>query len=129
MRFRRKRLNEEEFAALVEQAITRVPEEIREALGNMVITVQDRPDPELLEELGFAPDEELFGVYSGIPLSERNLTDPPLYPDIIYIFRGPLEDYCRSRRELIEEIEITVVHEIAHYLGFTEEQLEDLGYG
>ena len=86
MRFRRKRLNEEEFAALVEQAITRVPEEIREALGNMVITVQDRPDPELLEELGFAPDEELFGVYSGIPLSERNLTDPPLYPDIIYIF-------------------------------------------
>lgn len=129
MRFRRKRLNEEEFAALVEQAITRVPEEIREALGNMVITVQDRPDPELLEELGFAPDEELFGVYSGIPLSERNLTDPPLYPDIIYIFRGPLEEYCRSRRELIEEIEITVVHEIAHYLGFTEEQLEDLGYG
>lgn len=129
MRFRRKRLNEEEFAALVEQAITRVPEEIREALGNMVITVQDRPDPELLEELGFAPDEELFGVYSGIPLSERNLTDPPLYPDIIYIFRGPLEDYCRSRRELIEEIEITVVHEIAHYLGFTEQQLEDLGYG
>lgn len=129
MRFRRKRLSEEEFAALVEQAIARVPEEIREALGNMVITVQDRPDPELLEELGFAPDEELFGVYSGIPLNERSLTEPPLYPDIIYIFREPLEEYCRSRRELIEEIEITVVHEIAHYLGFSEQQLQDLGYG
>jgi predicted Zn-dependent protease with MMP-like domain len=129
MRFRRKRLSEEEFAAVVEQAIARVPEKIREALGNMVITVQDKPSAELLEDLGFAPDDELFGVYSGIPLSERNVTEPPLYPDIIYIFRESLENYCRSRRELIQEIEITVVHEIAHYLGFDEAQLQDLGYG
>jgi len=129
MRFRRKRLSEEEFAQVVEQAIARVPEEIREALGNMVITIQDRPSPELLEDLGFAPDEDLFGVYSGIPLSERSLIEPPLYPDIIYIFREPLEAWCRSRRELVEEIEITVVHEIAHYLGFSEQQLQDLGYG
>jgi predicted Zn-dependent protease with MMP-like domain len=129
MRFRRKRLSEEEFAAVVEQAIARVPEEIRQALGNMVITVQDHPSLELLEDLGFSPDEELFGVYSGIPLNERSVTAPPLYPDIIYIFREPLEDYCRSRRELVEEIEITVVHEIAHYLGFDEAQLQALGYG
>lgn len=129
MRFRRKRLSEEEFAAVVEQAIARVPEEIRRALGNMVITVQDQPSPELLEDLGFGPEEELFGVYSGIPLNERSFSEPPLYPDIIYIFRWPLEDYCRSRRELVEEIEITVVHEIAHYLGFDEAQLQALGYG
>ena len=129
MRVRRKRMSEEEFAAVVEQAIARVPAEIRAALDNMVITVQDRPSAELLEDLGFAPDEELFGVYSGIPLNERSATEPPLYPDIIHIFRAPLENYCRSRRELLEEIEITVVHEIAHYLGFDDDQLERLGYG
>jgi predicted Zn-dependent protease with MMP-like domain len=129
MRVRRKRMSEEEFSAVVEQAIARVPAEIRAALDNMLITVQDRPSAELLEDLGFAPDEELFGVYSGVPLNERSATEPPLYPDIIHIFREPLENFCRSRRELLEEIEITVVHEIAHYLGFDDEQLERLGYG
>jgi len=63
-----------------------------------------------------------------VPLPERSATAPPLFPDEILIFREPLERCCRSAAELVEEIEITVVHEVAHYLGFDEDQLADLGY-
>jgi len=123
------RLTSETFDRVVTQAIARIPVDIRRHLDNILITVQPRPSAEMLAELGLAPGETLFGVYWGVPLNERSLTDPPLYPDVIYIFQEPLEAICRSREELIDEIEITVVHEIAHFLGFGEGELEALGYG
>lgn len=123
------RLSAEAFDRVVEQAIARIPPEIRRYLDNVLISVQPRPSRELLTEMGYAPDEELFGLFTGVPLPERSLTDPPLYPDTIYIFQEPLEAYCLSREELIEEIEITVAHEIAHFVGFSDDELEDLGYG
>jgi predicted Zn-dependent protease with MMP-like domain len=83
----------------------------------------------MLEEVGLAPDEPLFGIYWGVPLIERSVTEPPLYPDTIYIFQEPLEAFCVTRAELIEEIEITVVHEVAHFVGFSDEELAALGYG
>ena len=126
---RNRRLSAQAFDRIIEQAVARIPLEIRKHLDNVVITVQPRPSPELLEELGFGPDELLFGVFSGVPLTERSPADPPLYPDSISIFQEPLEEYCLSREELLEEIEITVVHEIAHFIGFSDEELEALGYG
>ncbi|MBB5349465.1 metallopeptidase family protein [Desulfoprunum benzoelyticum] len=122
-------MNPGEFNRLVEQAIARIPLEIRRYLDNILISVQRRPDRQLLAEMGLAPDEELFGIFTGVPLTERSPADPPLYPDTIHIYQEPLEAYCRSREELIEEIEITVVHEIAHYMGFDEDDLVALGYG
>ena len=126
---RNRRLSAQAFDRIIEQAVARIPLEIRKHLDNVVITVQPRPSLELLEELGFGPDELLFGVFSGVPLTERSPADPPLYPDSISIFQEPLEEYCLSREELLEEIEITVVHEIAHFIGFSDEELEALGYG
>jgi len=123
------RLSSTEFDRVVAQAIDRIPEELRGHLVNLVISVQPRPSGELLAEMGFAPDEELFGIFTGVPLTERSVTDPPLFPDTIQIFQEPLEAYCLDLEELIEEIEITVVHEIAHFLGFDDDQLEALGYG
>lgn len=125
----RPKLSPQAFDRAVEEAIARIPAGIREHLVNVLITVQPYPSAELLEELGFPPGEELFGLYSGVPLPERSPADPPLYPDTIHIFQGPLEDYCLSREELIEEIEITIVHEIAHFVGFSDEELESFGYG
>jgi len=122
-------LSEEVFGNVVEQAISRIPEEFRKKMENILITIQPRPSRELLSELGYPPDTVLFGIYLGVPLPERSLADPPLYPDTIYIFQEPLEAYCRNREELIEEIEITVVHEIAHFMGFDDDDLEALGYG
>jgi predicted Zn-dependent protease with MMP-like domain len=123
------RISSDAFAGLVEQAIGRIPEELRAYLDNILISVRQRPSPEMREELALAPDEPLFGLYSGVPLIERSLTDPPLYPDTIFIFQEPLEMMCATREELISEIEITVVHEIAHFFGFSDAELEDLGYG
>jgi len=129
MASKRIRLSPKEFHALVEQAVARIPWGIRRHLQNMVITVERRPSRELLEEVGVPPGETLLGLYDGVPLTERAVTDPPLYPDTIYLFQEPLEELCATREELMEEIEITVVHEVAHALGLSEERLRDLGYG
>ena len=122
------KLSNKEFDRIVQQAIGRIPEEIRRHLDNILITVQKRPDPTMLEEMGYPPDEPLLGLYWGVPLNERSVADPPLYPDTIYIFKEPLEEMCETQEELEEEIEITVVHEVAHFLGMSEERLAELGY-
>jgi predicted Zn-dependent protease with MMP-like domain len=123
------KISEKEFDGIVKKALRRIPQEIREYLNNIVITVQKRPSKQMREEMGLDPDEPLLGLFEGVPLIERSITSPPLYPDIIYLFQEPLEAMCETLEELQEEIEITVVHEVAHYVGMTEERLAELGYG
>jgi len=122
------RISNKEFDRIVKRAIGRIPNEIRRHLENIMITVRKRPLPEMLEELGYPPDEHLLGLYWGVPLNERSVADPPLYPDTIFLFKEPLEEMCESREQLEKEIEITVVHEVAHFLGMSETRLEELGY-
>jgi predicted Zn-dependent protease with MMP-like domain len=123
------RLSDKAFDEVVQQALARIPMEIRQHLDNILITVQRRPSAEMLEEMGLPEGETLLGLYWGVPLIERSAIDPPLYPDTIYLFQEPLEQLCSTREELIEEIEITVVHEVAHFLGLSDAQLDALGYG
>ena len=123
------KLSEKEFDGIVKKALQRIPREIRGYLNNIVITVQKRPSKRMREEMELALDEPLLGLFEGVPLIERSVTSPPLYPDIIYLFQEPLEAMCETLEELQEEIEITVVHEVAHYVGMTEERLAELGYG
>lgn len=122
------KLSNEEFDRIVQRAIRRIPEEIRQHLDNIVISVRKRPSRRLLGDMDLPPDEPLLGVFEGVSLLERSVTDPPLYPDTIFLFQEPLQEMCETLEELEEEIEITVVHEVAHYLGMTEERLEELGY-
>ena len=122
------KLSNKEFDRIVQQAIGRIPPEIRRHLDNILITVQRRPAPEMLAELGYPPDEPLLGIYWGVPLNERSPTEPPLYPDTIFIFKEPLEEMCVDLEELAEEIEITVVHAVAHFIGIDEDRLAELGY-
>ncbi len=123
------KLSEKEFDGIVQKAIRRIPPEIRQHLNNIVIMVRKRPSRQMREELGLGPDEPLLGLFEGVSLIERSVTSPPLYPDIIYLFQEPLETMCETPEELEEEIEITVVHEVAHFIGMTEERLSELGYG
>jgi predicted Zn-dependent protease with MMP-like domain len=117
-----------EFDAVVERAIARIPEEIRQLLEEVTIAVKDWPTKEMLESVGVPPDETLFGLYEGTALDERSNQDIAPLPDTIYIFQRPLEEACETREELEEEIEITVVHEVAHFVGMNEEYLRELGY-
>ena len=89
-------------------------------MRNCVVLVEDEP-----------PDDgpELFGLYEGIPLTERDSWYGGMLPDRILIFRGPLLRHCRDVVELVDEIHVTVVHEIAHHFGIDDARLHDLGYG
>ena len=117
-----------DFDRMVKRAIRRIPEELRQHLDNVLISVRKRPSEEMLEEMEVPPGEELLGFFSGVPLSDQSITSPPLYSDTIFIFQEPLEEMCETVEELEQEIELTVVHEIAHYFGISEERLEELGY-
>ncbi|MFZ7127219.1 MAG: metallopeptidase family protein [Desulfobacterales bacterium] len=123
------KLSPSQFDRIVQSAIERIPERFREAMDNLLVSVEKRPSRELLKEMGIPPGETLFGVFEGVPLPERSFFEPPLYPDRIVIFQEPLQNECASLEELESEIEITVVHEVAHYLGMSESDLEEMGYG
>ncbi|NTV33349.1 MAG: metallopeptidase family protein, partial [Deltaproteobacteria bacterium] len=116
------KVSDKEFDRIVKRAIHRIPEELREHLDNVLISVRKRASQEMLEEMDVPPGEELLGFFSGIPLVDQSVTDPPIYSDTIFIFQEPLEEMCGTLEELEEEIELTVVHEIAHYFGISEER-------
>jgi len=122
------KVSKKEFDRLVKRAIRRIPKEFRQHLENILISVRSRPSREMLEDMGMAPNEPLLGIYSGVPLTEKSLTSPPELSDTIFLFQEPLEEMCETMDELEKEIEITVVHEIAHAVGINEERLADLGY-
>jgi predicted Zn-dependent protease with MMP-like domain len=123
------KLSEKDFDRIVKKAIRSIPEEIQQYLDNIVISVKKRPSKKMLQEMGLSPEEPLLGVYDGVSLMDRSATSPPLFPDSIILFQEPLEEMCETIQELEEEIEITVVHEVAHFVGISEERLEELGYG
>ena len=122
------RLSDEEFDRIVKKELRRAPAEIRRHLDNIIISVRKRPSRQMLREMDLPPGETLFGIFEGVPLIERSVTSPPLFPDTILIFQEPLEAACETDEEIEEEIEITVVHEVAHFLGMSEERLAELGY-
>lgn len=112
-------LSDAEFEEAVEQALATIPEDLRAALDNVVILVEDEP-----------PDDEpdLLGLYDGVPLTERDGSWAMALPDRILIFQGPLQRLCDTREELLDEIAVTVVHEIAHYFGIDDDRLHELGW-
>ncbi|HJQ29351.1 MAG TPA: metallopeptidase family protein [Rubrobacter sp.] len=116
-----------DFYELVERALDGLPPELSALLDNVAIVVDDWPDYSTPLVSG-GPVETLYGLYEGVPLTERSAGYYGFLPDKITIFRGPLErDFATE--ELEEQVRITVVHEIAHYFGFDEERLEELGWG
>ena len=113
----------------VGRVIDRLARSFRERLLNVEFVVEERPSIELLRAEGLDPRHDtLYGIYQGIPLPDRSSLDPPLLPDKITIFAEPLLEDFPDPEELREEIRLTVLHEIAHYFGMDEEEIEDLGY-
>jgi predicted Zn-dependent protease with MMP-like domain len=117
------RLRQARFARLVARALDELPAEFRERMRNIEIVVDDEPSPEQMR--GGA---ELLGLYEGVPLTDRGAMEPYL-PDRISIFRGPIERISASPRRQADIIRDTVVHEIAHHFGISDERLGELGLG
>lgn len=110
---------DDEFDLLVTQAIADLPRALAALLDNVVIMVEDRPPAE-------GPD--LLGFYDGIPLTERDSGYAGVLPDRIVIFREPTLEICDTPEDVVAEVGITVVHEVAHFFGIDDRQLHELGY-
>lgn len=117
-----------QFETLVAEALDAIPAEFARHLENVSVVVEDEPSPALLREMGLDPRRDtLYGVYQGIPLPERPHDFADL-PDRIVVFAGPLRRDFRTRARLRREIEVTVVHEIAHFFGLDDRRIRRLGY-
>ena len=117
-------MNRQRFEGLVEAALDQLPEFFQSKLENLAVIVEDAPPPEVVEEFG---DDGILGLYQGIPLPERSVWDDNPYPDVISIYQGNIEAIARTEDEVIEEVRITVMHEIGHYFGMDEDDLAKLG--
>ncbi len=117
-------LSERRFRELVAEALDGLPSEWGELLDNIAVVVEDEPSAEELRELGMDPDEgdELLGIYQGTPLGERGFEYGGL-PDRVVIYRGPISRIARSRREVVEQVRETVLHEPGHHFGLEEDDL------
>ena len=109
-----------EFEELVRQALDDIPDELASVVDNCVVLVEDYPPPD---------DPHLLGLYDGVPLTERGETYAGVLPDRILIYRKPILAFCTSVEEVVREVHITVVHEIAHHFGIDDARLHELGYG
>jgi predicted Zn-dependent protease with MMP-like domain len=107
------------FDELVSDALDLIPEELAAAIDNVVVLVQPR-HPE---------DPELLGLYEGIALTDRDSTYAGSLPDTITIYRDALLEICDDENEVVDEVAITVIHEIAHHFGIDDERLHELGWG
>jgi predicted Zn-dependent protease with MMP-like domain len=110
------------FEKLVEKSLERLPKKFKHKLRNIMIEIEDRPPQEVLDDMGIETGT-LFGLYQGVPLTEREWNFGNVLPDRIIIYQKPIEDAAASSEEIEEIVLDTVVHEIGHYFGFDDNEL------
>ncbi|PZF82688.1 metallopeptidase family protein [Jiangella anatolica] len=112
-------LTEAEFERLVSEAIDEIPPELAEMMNNVVILIEDEAP---------ADEPDILGLYEGTPLTERGEWYTGVLPDTIRLFRLPILRICDTRDDAVDEVLITVVHEVAHHFGIDDERLHELGW-
>ena len=117
----------EEFEQLVVEALDDLPDFFRQKLQNIEVVVSDWPTPVEQQAVGLRPGQLLFGLYQGIPLTKRTSHYSLVLPDKITIYRLSIEQVCRTREQVIKQVQHTVKHEIAHHFGISDERLHELG--
>jgi predicted Zn-dependent protease with MMP-like domain len=114
----------DEFDRLVAEAVASIPRRFRDAMHNIAIVVEDEPSPALLADLEIEPPDTLFGLYQGTPLTGRGWDYGNALPDRILLFQKPHEQAARDGDDLVGAIAETLIHEIGHYFGLSEEEIE-----
>jgi predicted Zn-dependent protease with MMP-like domain len=115
-----------EFLKLVDDALETIPPRFRDAMQNIAIVVEDEPTDEQLEDVGIEPPDTLLGLYEGTPLTERQWADGNRLPDKITLFQGPIEDTSETDDDIVIAIGETLIHEVGHYFGLSEEEIEEI---
>ena len=119
-------MKRDEFLQLVNEALTTIPTRFRDAMQNIAIVVEDEPTAEQLTDVGVEPPDTLLGLYEGTPLTERQWADGNRLPDKVTLFQGPIEDSSADENDLVVAIGETLIHEIGHYFGLSEEEIEEI---
>ncbi len=121
-------LSREEFRRLVAQAIASLPSRVMERLSNVDIVIKARPTSEELAMAEIDPMDTLFGLYTGVPLTKRSSSYGMVLPDKIILYQRSIEEGCRTKEEIQTQIRATLLHEIGHHFGLSEDELEQAGY-
>ncbi len=114
------------FERLVAEAVKLIPARFRREMKNLALVVEDVPSAELLEEMEIEPPDSLYGLYQGTPLPERTWGFGNNLPDRITIYQQPIEEDCDNEDEMRAMIGETLIHEVGHYFGMSEEQIEEI---
>ncbi len=117
---------QEQFEAIVSEAIDAIPEKYYQHIENVVFMVEDQPSPEQRKKLQLHGGQTLFGLYEGIPITKRSSGYNMVLPDKITIFKLPCEWACETLEELRKQVHQTVWHEVAHYYGLDHLQIHEL---
>jgi predicted Zn-dependent protease with MMP-like domain len=115
-----------EFEQLVAEAVTLIPSRFRREMKNLSIVVEDEPDAALLADMEIEPPDSLYGLYHGTPLTERTWDFGNNLPDRITIYQRPIEEDCDDEDEMRAIIGETLIHEVGHYFGLSEEEIEEI---
>lgn len=116
----------ERFNKLVEEALNRLPAKFRKKIKNVAVVVEDLPPQHGLHVCGDSGEGLLMGVFEGTPVTEKSVWDAQPGPDRIVLYQKNIEAACETEDEIREEVRLTVLHELGHYFGMTEDQLEDV---
>jgi predicted Zn-dependent protease with MMP-like domain len=116
----------ERFIKLVQDALARIPPRFRDAMTNIAIVVEDEPGEELLEEMELEPGDSLYGLYQGTPLPQRHWAEGNRLPDRITLYQGPIEEDSVDDEDVVACVTETLIHEVGHYFGLSEEQIEEI---
>lgn len=122
------KVTDEEFAELAARAVDSIPDSFHVYLNDIAIDIEDLPDQKTCDEMEIDDPQTLMGLYRGTPLTHRNVEAPCHFPDRIVIYKTSIESVCRTRRQIVEQVRKTVLHEIGHHFGLDEDDLDELGY-
>ena len=115
-----------EFERLVREAVRLIPRRFRREIKNLALVVETEPSLDLLREMDIEPPDSLYGLYQGTPLTERTWSYGNTLPDRITIFQRPIEEDCEDEDEIRAVIGETLIHEVGHYFGLSEEEIEEI---
>jgi predicted Zn-dependent protease with MMP-like domain len=116
----------QKFEKLVAEAIELIPARFRREMKNIAVVVEDEPSEELLEEMEIEPPDSLYGLYQGTPLPERTWGYGNTLPDRVTLFKGVIEEDCETEDDVRDCIGETLIHEVGHYFGLSEEEIEEI---
>jgi predicted Zn-dependent protease with MMP-like domain len=117
------------FGQLVEQALDQLPPHFLQYLDEVPVEIRDRPSPAERRRLGLGDKGLLLGLYHGQPRTRRSVEDSGRLPDVIYLFQESIQLVSNCEQELVEQVRITLLHEIGHHFGLNEVELDELGFG